>query len=99
GFVLAHQLPNGGRVLEKADVTQLVELVRTNGSRGKPRQQPLHVILRRGKEGQPGPAKRDLRGRSKDKSTVRISVPCTQVQNIGDLTGLAGQRMIRVGLF
>ena len=98
GFVLVHQLRNGRRVLEKANMTQLVDLVRTNGSRGKPCQQPLHVILRCGEEGQPGSGKRDLRGRSKDKGTVGIPMACTQVQNIGDFNGLVGQMMNSVGI-
>jgi len=58
GFMSVHQLQNACLVLQKANVTQLVDLVGTNRPRRKSREQPLEVVFRGGKHRQPRPCQR-----------------------------------------
>jgi len=89
---------NSRLVFQKANVTQLVEFVRADGTRRETGEEPLNIGGRGGKESKAGVGERDFRSGSEDKGAIRMSMARAQLDNVRDFDALGGEMMHGVGV-
>ena len=93
-----HETLQAGVVAQEAHVPQLIELVRPDRALAAAGREPLDIARRRREETETGAGEGDLGCRSEHEGAVGVAGLLAQFQNVGDLDGLIGQVMHRVGI-